>query len=351
MFTRHDRPIDNTLRAMLSIKRRIIKFLIILLGSVFTLSLLLVLIGPLLISTQSISGTSSAQEVARADSQFVAIPSAGNPDLLIHYLQSPPQTEGAGDSEPPWVLLHGFTFNSFTWNPLIEALSADRAVLAYDQLPYGLSAKPLQWQGDNPYSKEAALAHLWAFLDAKGIEQAVLVGNSSGATLAMEAALMAPERVSALVLINPWVYVQRPTLPEWLTRLPQMQRISLWLARQLGTTHWLLELSYHDPQLIDDERRSLSTLHTEIQDWDLAWGALLARSLSSPVTVSAQLAQITQPTQVIIGAEDRVVSPDDSLRVAAELPNAQAVVLPGCGHVPQEECPQAVLEAMLTNPF
>lgn len=323
----------------------IVKWLAILLGSLLSLGVLLALLGPLLISTQSISGSSSAQEVALAQSRFITIPVTGNPDLLIHYLQQEPHSV-AGESLPPWVLLHGFTFNSFTWNRIMEALSADRSVLAYDQVPYGLSAKPLEWQGKNPYSKEAALTHLWAFLDAKGIEQAVLVGNSSGATLAMEAALMAPERVSELVLINPWVYVHRPTLPDWITRLPQMQRISLWLARQLGTTHWLLDLSYHNPELIDAERRALSTLHTDMLNWDLAWGALLAHSLSSPVTVSAQLDQITQPTRVIIGAEDRVVKPEDSLRVAAELANAQAVVLPACGHVPQEECPQRVIEAI-----
>ncbi len=324
----------------------IVKWLVILLGSLLGLGVLVALLGPLLISTQSISGSYSAQEAALAQSRFITIPGTGNTDLLIHYLQHEHDTAD-GEPPPPLMFLHGFTFNSFTWNRVMEVLSADRSVLAYDQVPYGLSAKPLEWQGENPYSKEAALAHLWAFLDAKGIEQAVLVGNSSGATLAMEAALSAPERVSELVLINPWVYVHRPTLPDWITRLPQIRRISLWLARQLGTTDWLLVLSYHDPERIDAEHRALSTLHTPVRNWDLAWRELLVHSLSSPVTVSAQLDQISQPTRVIIGAEDRVVSPEDSLRVAAELPNARAVVLPACGHVPQEECPQAVIEVIL----
>jgi pimeloyl-ACP methyl ester carboxylesterase len=57
---------------------------------------------------------------------------------------------------------------------------------------------------------------------------------------------------------------------------------------------------------------------------------------------------LTLPVLVITGDDDRIVPTADSVRLAGELPNAELVVIPGCGHIPQEECPQAVLDAIQT---
>jgi pimeloyl-ACP methyl ester carboxylesterase len=49
---------------------------------------------------------------------------------------------------------------------------------------------------------------------------------------------------------------------------------------------------------------------------------------------------------VITGDDDRIVPTEQSVRLAGELPNAELVVIPECGHVPHEECPGPTLEAM-----
>ncbi|SEL03237.1 alpha/beta fold hydrolase [Ectothiorhodospira marina] len=323
-----------------------LRWLLIILGSLLTLGLLALLLGPFLISNQPLKGLESVEAVATEESRFVTIPFAGTDGLTLHYLES---DGGGGVDAPTFVLLHGFTFNAYTWNELLPGLAEQGRVVAHDQVPYGLSAKPTRedWSGPNPFTKEAALMHLLTFLDAQGIDQAILVGNSSGATLAMEAALQAPERVKGLVLINPWVYVDRPTFPETVTQLPQIQRLNLLLARQMGARGALLDLSYHDPERISDERRALTTIHTRVENWDLAWGELFVRAMASPVDVSTHLGDLTQRSLVIISEEDRVVSPADSRRAAAGLPNATVATIPECGHVPQEECPDAVLDALL----
>jgi pimeloyl-ACP methyl ester carboxylesterase len=66
------------------------------------------------------------------------------------------------------------------------------------------------------------------------------------------------------------------------------------------------------------------------------------RSLIDAVTISASLARIEQPTLIIAGAEDRLVDMSDTARAADTLPNAELAVLPDCGHVPHEECPDLV---------
>ncbi|MDW8270309.1 MAG: alpha/beta hydrolase, partial [Anaerolineae bacterium] len=62
-----------------------------------------------------------------------------------------------------------------------------------------------------------------------------------------------------------------------------------------------------------------------------------------PIT---RLAELTLPVLVITGDDDRLVPTADSIRLAEELPQATLVVIPACGHVPQEECPEATLKAM-----
>lgn len=301
-------------------------------------------LGPLLISTASVQPQGSARAAATADSHFISIPFPGTAGIEVHYLE---QSGTAGSGRHAFLLLHGFTFNSFTWNAVLDPLAADGRAVAYDQIPYGLSAKLTadDWTAADPYAKESVIAQVFAVMDQLGLERAILVGNSSGGTLALEAALARPERVEALILVAPWVYAQRPTIPAAVVDLPQLQRLSLFIARKLGDPT-LLEYSYHDPARITAARREQAKIHTRMAHWDLAWGALLHRSLSTPVDISARLDQVRQPVLVITGDQDKLVKEADTRRVATTLPNATLAVLPDCGHVPQEECPAAFMGAV-----
>jgi len=321
-----------------------LRILLRVLAGLVVLVVLAVVAGPFLISGKPSDGLASNAEAASTESRFVGIPFAGTAGLSIHYLEPPSQAlSGAPSDATAFLLLHGFTFNAWTWQPVLDAFAARGRAVAYDQLPYGLSAKPMRadWDGPNPYSKDAAITQLFAVMDALGLERAVLVGNSSGGTLALEAALTHPERVSALILVAPWVYATRPTLPEWLASLPQMRRLSLLIARKLGEDGALMDLSYADATKISEERRAQFGIHARVAGWDLAWGELLALSLSAPVTVSAHLAEVAMPVLLVSGETDRLVPIEDSRRVAETLPDATFAVIEGCGHVPQEECPAA----------
>ena len=313
------------------------------LGVLVVLAVGVAVLGPFLISSETLQPQGTAREAATPQSRFATIPFPGTTGIEIHYLERP-GPEGA--SGPAFLLLHGFTFNAFTWDETLDAFGALERTVAYDQIPYGLSAKPTagDWSGENPYAKASAIDQVFAVMDTLGLPRAVLVGNSSGGTLALEAALARPERVAGLILIAPWVYAQRPTMPLWVAELPQLQRLSLFVARKLGDPT-LVGYSYADPQRVTPERQALATVHTRMARWDLAWGALLDRSLSSPVDVAERLDRVTQPTLIVTGDQDKLVKIEDTSRVAAALPHATLAVLPNCGHAPQEECPQAFMDA------
>lgn len=318
----------------------------VLLVAVFLL-LLIAVTGPLFINPNPAPASTPTQiDPVRATHAFVTLPVAEHSGLRLHYRDS---TDPRGDNLAPlkdhdFLLLHGFTFNLSTWDALFDFFAREGRTIAYDQLPYGLSEKPLpsRLEEANPYAKSAAIEQLLHLMDVLEMEHAVLVGNSAGGTLALEVARRAPERVAALILISPWIYANRPTFPTWLVESPQMRRISLLLARQLGAKLPLLDLSYAHPERITEERRALAASHTWTPGWDLAWGALMNRSLMDAVTVSEALPQIEQPTLMLAGAEDHLIEVGESARAAKQLPHAEFAVLPDCGHTPQEECPDLV---------
>jgi pimeloyl-ACP methyl ester carboxylesterase len=314
--------------------RRLWQILVLLLGLLVGVALL----GPLLISEQPVDPAEIDLPGLGALGDSVRIPFPGTEGIELHYRE---RAAAQATEAPTFLLLHGFTFNLSTWDPVLQRFASVGRTVAYDQIPYGLSAKLSrgEWSGPNPYAKEAAIEQLFSFLDARDIDRAVLVGSSSGGTLAMEAALARPQRVEALVLVAPWVYAQRPTLPAWLAETPQLRRLSLLIGRKLGEGV-LLDYSYADPTRVGDARRQWMRAHARVPGWDLAWGELLNRSLYSPVAVSARLSEIEQPVLLVTGDNDKLVPVADTERVAARLPNATLRVLKHCGHVPQEECPE-----------
>lgn len=107
----------------------------------------------------------------------------------IHY-----RTEGDG---PALVLLHQTPDSSRAFEAAIPGLGTERRVLAMDTPGYGDSAPP-----DRPYAMAGYAGAVIALLDALGIEQAAVLGNHTGASIAVEVAAAYPERVSALITVG-----------------------------------------------------------------------------------------------------------------------------------------------------
>lgn len=324
--------------------KRLLRTLTKILGIIIILILLLLAVGPFLIPITPLEGLVSARQIAAGESQFITIPFEGTDGIELHYLANELDST---DEVPTFVLLHGSLFNAFTWNEVMDFFGEQGRVVAYDQIPYGLSEKlgPGDWTARNPYTAAAAVDHLFFFLDALEVDNVVLVGSSYGGTLAVQAALAQPDRVEALILVDAAVYVQEE-LPAWLLALPQVRRLGPLLARQLGQSEAFIRQTYRNPDQISAERMALTTIHTQVKDWDVAlWEYLRVWGDDTP-DFEAHLPKIQQPALVITGDSDAVVPVADSQRLQAELPNAELVILPACGHVPQEECPDAFEEVV-----
>jgi len=296
--------------------------------------LLLFVVVPYLIPVPPLAGLVAAEQLADADSQFAEV--AG---LRFHY-----KLKGAG--EPFIVLLHGFGASLYSWRDVMEPLSRLGTVLAYDRPAFGLTARPLAWTRENPYALPAQVGQLIAWLDRFGVQKAILVGHSAGGTLAAETALRYPERVQALVLVDPAVYAGGG-LPEFvriLAQFPPFRRLGPLLVRSIGEAGIdFLKSAWHNPAKITPEILEGYRKPLKVVDWDAAlWEFTLANGSGD---LAAGVTQLAVPTLVITGDDDQIVPTEQSIRLSSQIPEASLVVIPECGHLPQEEEPVEFLKA------
>lgn len=305
-------------------------------GIVLGIILALVLIGPFLIPVPPLENTVPAETLADADSQFIEVNG-----LNVHYKKF-------GSGEPVFILLHGFGASLFSWREVTAPLAEIGTVIAYDRPAFGLTERPMEWEGESPYSQEAQIELVIGLMDALGVEKAILVGNSAGGTISMLTALQHPERVESLILVDPAVYAGGGA-PAWsrpLLKAPQMNRVGPLFARQIQTRGpELVEVAWHDPGKITPDVMEGYQKPLRVENWDKALWYLTISSRESGL--AERLDELTLPILVITGDDDRIVPTEQSVRLAGELPNAGLVVIPQSGHVPHEETPAEFMQAVI----
>ncbi len=301
--------------------------------------LLLFLAGPFLVPVPPLKDTQPAQTLADADGHFIEINA-----VMVHYKRM-------GSGEPVFILLHGFGASTFSWREVMAPLSETGTVIAYDRPAFGLTERPLTWEEDNPYTQESNIALLLGLMDALGIQKAILVGNSAGGTLATAFTLAHPERVGALIEVDAAVYQTIPDSPPlyWLLNTPQMDHLGPLIARRLGASNGedFLKNAWHDLSKLASDP-SIQAGYRQpfmVDNWDRALWAY-TQAARAPDFID-RLAHITVPTLVISGDDDQIVPVEASRQLAEDIPGAIYQVIENCGHLPQEECPQAFMAVVL----
>ncbi len=303
----------------------LVGFFILIVGLIF---------GPFLIPVPPLEGTKPAHDLAEADSRYIEVDG-----IEIHYKER-------GDGENAVILLHGFGSSLYSWREVIGPLSEYARVIAFDRPAFGLTERPLSWEGKSPYASESQPDFVVHLMDKLGINQAILVGNSAGGSIAMDTFLRFPSRVSGLILVDPAVYHGEgpPSLLLPVLRSPQFDHIGPLIARRIKD--WgrsFAESAWHEPSRITDQIWAGYTQALMADNWDQAlWEFTIS---SKPANLARKLGQFDLPVLVITGDDDQIVPMEDSVRLARELPSAELVIIPGCGHVPHEECPSEFLKA------
>ncbi|MBN2627350.1 MAG: alpha/beta hydrolase [Spirochaetales bacterium] len=322
-------------------KKKFVKRLLLIIAILFVSLIAAAVIIPLFISLSPLENVMSFEEVKKNGSPFVTISFEGTDGIDLHYMEK----GGAEEGEPVFILLHGSLYNLYSWDRVIDYFGSIGRVIAYDQVPYGLSEKllPEDWSGTNPYTQQAAVDQLVALLDAFDFDQVYLVGSSYGGTLAVRTALEHENRVAGMILVDAAVFVYE-TMPGWLLGSPQMENLGPLFARMMGTNVPFYESCYGDPAFFGGKRKEDTMVLTKVENWDFALWQYLKAWGGETFDFENVLPSIDIPVLVISGSEDAVVPADDSRKLDRLLPDSRLEIITGAGHMPHEENPEEFVD-------
>lgn len=223
------------------------------------------------------------------------------------------------------VLLHAGVVDSRIWDKLVPLLAVRHLVVTYDQRGYGRSPT---WEG--PYSP---VDDLVSVLDEAGVDRAALVGLSRGGRIALSAALEAPDRISALVLVASAL----PGHPLRIEGTPEQE--ARWAAaEERGDLDELVELDLElwAPAGVDDELRTIFRENAAASNAD------------DPATpepdVKSRLGEIAVPTLVVTGGRDLAAIAEACGLIASGVPGARQVEIPEADHLVPWRAPERLAE-------
>jgi 3-oxoadipate enol-lactonase len=239
-------------------------------------------------------------------------------------------TGGTGE---PVVFSHGYLMDSTMFEPQVAALAPEYRVITWDERGFGSRAT-------GPFSFWDSAKDVLGLLDHLGIERAVLAGMSQGGFISLRAALLAPERVRALVLIDSQAGQEDPVLAPAYEQLDQT-----WLE--------------HGPEPVRDIVASIilgpPDGPVDYGPWFAKWAAadraelhLAFRCLMDRDDITARLGEITCPALIVHGTADAAIPVAKAAAVQAGLGGpAELVLIDGGSHAANLSHPDQVNVALL----
>jgi pimeloyl-ACP methyl ester carboxylesterase len=253
------------------------------------------------------------------------------------------------DEAEPLLLMHGLGATKASWLTVLPQLAARYRVIAVDLPGFGRSSKPI-----GRYDAAWFCGHVCRFLDGMAIDRCHVAGNSMGGKVAMELAMLDPERVIDIMCLCPAsAFSDRPML-----RLVQLLRPELGVAVGFvprSRVRKTIESLFSDSGMLEGV-----WIEAAIDDFTRVWrnpkarGAFFAAARSiyledahGEAGFYTRLELMKTPSLFVYGEQDSIITHRFSEKIRSCLPSAKVHVWPDCGHVPQIEHPERTAEVML----
>ncbi|HEV7712142.1 MAG TPA: alpha/beta hydrolase [Asanoa sp.] len=259
------------------------------------------------------------------------------------------------DAEPA-LYVHGLGGSSHNWTDL-SGLLADRLDGQAIDLPgFGRSEPTKQ------YTLKAFADRMIRFIEVGGRGPVHLFGNSLGGAVVIRVAGLRPDLVRTLTLVSPAMpfldprrSLQGPVVP--LLALPRADLLAAWMMGRLAPEEMaeqVIAACFNDVTRVSEQRRREAIEEIRVRYEATHYADAYVRSLRGLVSsfLRAYLpgansmwkiaAQITAPTLVIGGRQDRLVDIRVAPQVAKAIPDSRLLILDGVGHVAQMEVPRIV---------
>jgi 3-oxoadipate enol-lactonase len=240
-------------------------------------------------------------------------------------------------SGPPVLLLHAGIGDRRMWDAQVPAFAEHFTVIRYDARGFGETRKP-----DAPFSPyQDAIA----LLDHLGFPRAHFVGVSMGSQTAIEAAIVAPERVSALVAVA--ARTGTPVSPALRAGWDRVNELY-----EAGDIPGAVE--YELRMWVDGPDRSVDAVDPEMRERVREMNAALfvrddeaGEEIPLDPPAAERLAEISAPTLIVYGDKDVIDVRQAAGPLAAAIPDARLAVIPDAAHLPQMERPELFNEIVL----
>ncbi|GAA4835240.1 alpha/beta fold hydrolase [Actinomycetospora corticicola] len=245
---------------------------------------------------------------------------------------APTRVLRAGNGAEHVLMLHGTSGHLEAFVRNVGAFAERFTVHAVDMLGHGYTDNP---GGDLRIPRY--VEHVLAYLDARGIERAHIVGESLGGWVAGRLAADHPDRVGRLVLVAPGGTVANPEV---------MERIRTSTRRAVETddralTRSRLELLMFDPANVSDElvdvRHRIYHRPAFVAGIDHLLCLQQMENRTQDLLTAEQMARIEAPTLIVWGAQNPFGDVPEAHRMQESIPGAKLEILGECGHWPQHE--------------
>jgi pimeloyl-ACP methyl ester carboxylesterase len=248
----------------------------------------------------------------------------------------------------PLLLIHGYGAGIWVWEKQIDILSQSYRVYALDLIGHGFSDRP-----KITYTSEIYIHFLRDFMNAVGIERATLIGNSMGGGIAWAMAILFPERVNRLILIDcvpPDILSQVNN--ESFRTLIAIKDVPIFpyliiAGRSKKSIQWILMECVSDIKLITPEvvNRQYQLSKIRGTTWVLYSTFKHAEEASG---LQGQFSSIHHPTLFVWGERDLILPPRVGETLHQAIRGSKFLVVEKSGHIPMWETPDEVNRAILS---
>ncbi len=265
-------------------------------------------------------------------------------NALIHYRQAGPVTDPLAliKPEPPLVLIHGLMGSSQDFEFIQPQLASDRTVIAVDLIGFGLSDK----SSDLNYSKKSMAEMIAGLMNRLGHDQFDVLGHSMGGEVALHLALDHGDKVSRLILLDS-AGLSTSSTPAHGSEGPRMARSPMVIDLVFKNTFLektVFRNSLHDPKpYMPLAFEKLYYFVEKIPPQTLA--RFIADSDSG--AISGRIHEISQPTQIIWGEQDRIIPVAQAEALHRQVPESRLDIITECGHLPYLEQPEELTRLIL----
>lgn len=258
------------------------------------------------------------------------------------------------------ILLHGKNFSASYWDRTIRDLTAvGYRVIAPDQIGFGKSTKPEHLQ----YSFQALAQWTNDLVKSRGVERYSIIGHSMGGMLATRYALMYPDQVERLALVNPIGLEDRK-------RDVPYKSVDQIYQQELKSTPEKIRAyqtkAYYAGQWKPEYDASIANLAgwTLHKDYPIiAWNSALHSEMIYTQPVVYEFPELQMPTLLMLGTRDRTAPGADSVadkekrealgrydllgkKIAAMNPRIELVEIENVGHLPQVEAYDTYIKSL-----